>query len=178
LEAACLNTDAKGSISETSYEIVRLLLEYGANPNLYGARDSLLYQLAGRVAAGNDSDYLENIIFLLLDYEAELVSGGTLEKYDHDMLLTFAVQGNNLGFLEALYNNQCYDINHAGNNGVTPLIRAVLPMQDAPNSQIIRFLVENGANPNIADETGNSAYDYARQLDYTEVILILDEATS
>ena len=48
LEAAMLH----GPVSEESYQIARLLLDHGADPNLHGGDETLLDRFAGFLAAG------------------------------------------------------------------------------------------------------------------------------
>lgn len=55
------------------------------------------------------------------------------------------------------------DVNHQNNFGYTVLIEAVALTDGSKIYQdLIRVLLENGANPNLKDNYGKTALDYAQ----------------
>jgi ankyrin repeat protein len=56
--------------------------------------------------------------------------------------------------------NNKIDLNHKNLDGDTPLIFASKHIRNFQSEQIILFLLENGADPNIKNNTGNTYLDY------------------
>ncbi len=56
-------------------------------------------------------------------------------------------------------------------DGQTMLVLAV----GADKTEIVKMLAENGANPDIKDGMGMSAYDYAKLFKKTEILSILEK---
>lgn len=73
--------------------------------------------------------------------------------------LMFAVHNNKNPDITATLINHGADVNARNGEGRTPLILAVIGNR---NHQIIRILIEHDANVEITDNTGKSAWDYAR----------------
>lgn len=63
------------------------------------------------------------------------------------------------------------DLNTVSKDGQTILVLAV----GADKTEIVKMLAENGANPDIKDGMGMSAYDYAVLFKKTEILSILEK---
>ena len=63
------------------------------------------------------------------------------------------------------------DLNTVSKDGQTMLVLAV----GADKTEIVKMLAENGANPDIKDGMGMSAYDYAVLFKKTEILSILEK---
>lgn len=57
------------------------------------------------------------------------------------------------------------DINAQDNQGTTTFINVVRHPQAMMRLSILDFMIENGANPNIPDKSGNNVWDYAAEQD-------------
>jgi len=69
------------------------------------------------------------------------------------------------------------DVDHVNNLGWTALLEAVILGNGGPAyTQIVRLLVDAGANVNIEDRGGVTALQHARRSGYTEIVAILDAA--
>lgn len=80
-----------------------------------------------------------------------------LQKNDHDTVKAFAVAGATW-------------LNEKDSAGKTPLVRAA----QAGQAESVEALGEMGADPNIKDNQGKSALDYAKKQSFTKTIKILN----
>ncbi|MGB1428671.1 MAG: ankyrin repeat domain-containing protein [Cycloclasticus sp.] len=62
-------------------------------------------------------------------------------------------------------------INMQNNNSETLLMHAIMDN----DLEKVRFLIENGADINILDKNGSSAFDYAIEINNEEIMKILDK---
>lgn len=65
------------------------------------------------------------------------------------------------------------DINHQRDGGWTPLISAAV----FGNLDMVKYLIERGANPNITDKRGRNALDHARRKGNKEIVTELKKVT-
>ncbi len=69
------------------------------------------------------------------------------------------------------------DLNHVNSLGWTCLLEAVILGDGGPKHQeIVRLVLQAGANPNIADTKGDTALGHARGKSQTQIIAILEAA--
>ncbi len=67
------------------------------------------------------------------------------------------------------------DVNHVNDLGWTALLEAVILGDGDPDHQeIVRILLEAGADPLIADRDGVTALEHARRSGYAEIVALLD----
>lgn len=77
-------------------------------------------------------------------------------------VITDAIEGNLIGLQKAV--DEGRDLNYRNADGETALMYAVANKRN----DIVRFLVENGANPSIQSVKGKTALDYAVSFDNQE----------
>ena len=69
------------------------------------------------------------------------------------------------------------DVNHVNNLGWTALLEAVILGDGGPrHTEIVKLLVDAGANVSIADRDGVTPLIHARRRGYTEMVTILERA--
>ena len=67
------------------------------------------------------------------------------------------------------------DVNHVNNLGWTALLEAVILGDGGEgHTEIVRMLLEAGADTTIADREGVTALEHARERGYTEMIRLLE----
>ena len=146
-------------------ETVRLLIEAGAdidqrdqrsdNVLLYAGASGMLDIVRLAIAAGADT-HLTNRF------------GGTA--------LIPAAERGHVEVVRELLETSDVDVNHVNNLGWTALLEAII-LSDGGlrHQQIVRLLLEHGANPNLADGEGVTPLAHARQRGYTAIAAILAE---
>jgi ankyrin repeat protein len=149
----------KGNESETPFymacehgrdDVLSLLLNRGANPNLRPALDKpALFHL---IAYGFECDIIRDIVQKGLNIN---------EIYRDDNILHFFIKyaHNHHNDAADMMNLliEYVDINYKDSTGNTALINAVKEQF----SDIIEILIEAGADPDIKNKHNKSAYDYA-----------------
>jgi ankyrin repeat protein len=69
------------------------------------------------------------------------------------------------------------NIDHVNRLGWTALLEAIILGDGGPrHTEVVRLLVEAGADVNLADGQGVSPLTHAQQQDYQEIITILQSA--
>jgi ankyrin repeat protein len=153
-------------------EIVKLLLEAGADPNIQTLNgDTPLIEASQR-------KYMEEeIISLLLSYKADsnikrnkrnLIT--SRPQYDWTALIYAANEG--LTKVVSLLLKAGANPNIKDDDGVTALKRAALKGY----TEIVSLLLKAGANPNIKDDDGVTALNKAALKGYTEIVSLLLKA--
>jgi len=157
----CLSVGTYGMAHEN--EIVRMLLAAGANPNLCAER--ILYS----AAHGASDNAIRQILAKGVDF-----SGIDVDKSSEWMATVW--------WLREVDRRPLFDLLHAsgahvnGNTGYyAPLITQVV--QDPEQGvEELRYLLSIGCNPLQKDKHGKTALEYARELNRTELIPILEDA--
>ena len=123
--------------------IVQLLLEHGADPNAKNDQGASPLYLAVQ------SDHYETAK-LLIEHKADtnLHSGEHLNVPIH-----FAIDFENMKILKLLIENGA-SINFKGSDGFTALMFVVY-YEKIKNEEIVRFLLEHGADPNVMGTNDN-----------------------
>jgi uncharacterized protein len=68
-------------------------------------------------------------------------------------------------------------VDHVNNLGWTALLEAVILGDGGPaHQQIVRMLLDAGANPTIADREGVTPLEHARSSGYAEIVAMLERA--
>lgn len=157
---------------EDMYEKVKLFVKYGADINVEFVRIPGYWE---QLSENEKEERINTVIYLWecgID-EWEYV-GTEFEK----TLLHDAAERIEAGCLEILYKNEkrpMYGLlNQKDANGETPLFYAVR----ANNSGNCQFLINEGADVNIENNEGKTAYDIAVELEYEECIEILESEIS
>ena len=71
------------------------------------------------------------------------------------------------------------DVDHVNNLGWTALLEAVILGDGGPaHVEIVRMLLEAGADRSIADRDGVTALEHARERGYDELVRLLEETPS
>ena len=144
------------AIKSGSPEIVNYLIENGAKTNIETSNGNLATYLvqAYKPARGNEKNTVfEEKLEILKNNKVNL----TAKNKNGETLYHTAVIKNDLNLLKALENLNI-DINAANNEGFTPLHKAALV---AKNEQILKYLIEKGANKTMVTEFDETAYDLA-----------------
>ena len=157
----CLSVGTYGMAHES--EIVRMLLAAGANPNLCAER--ILYS----AAHGASDNAIRQILAKGVDF-----SGIDVDKSSEWMATVW--------WLREVDRRPLFDLLHAsgahvnGNTGYyAPLITQVV--QDPEQGvEELRYLLSIGSNPLQKDKHGKTALEYARELNRTELIPLLENA--
>jgi ankyrin repeat protein len=146
-------------------EIARLLIEAGADVN---AKDSI-----------SDSPYLYaaaegrlDILRLTLAHGADLAA---TNRYGGTGLIPAAHHGH-VEAVRILLGTRI-DRDHVNRLGWTALLEAIVLGDGGPaHTEIVRLLVEGGANPNLADGNGARPLRLARERGQTAIAAILERA--
>ncbi len=126
-------------------EIVRALLEAGADPFCgKGSNDSVILETANMRPTGSSTSGKDFSEW----YDEKIAREIT------DMLLM-------------LLNDEGLDYER---NGETLLMHAAL----GQNAYLIKYLIENGCDPNCVDQHGKTAYDYALRTENQEIIALFE----
>ena len=157
----CLGVGTYGMAHES--EIVHMLLAAGANPNLCAER--ILYS----AAHGASDNAIRQILAKGVDF-----SGIDVDKSSEWMATVW--------WLREVDRRPLFDLLHAsgahvnGNTGYyAPLITQVV--QDPEQGvEELRYLLSIGCNPLQKDKHGKTALEYARELNRTELIPLLENA--
>lgn len=168
------NIDTKDSQGRTALliatrnndiEIARLLIDAGADVNSQDQiQDSpLLYAgAAGRI----------EILRMILKAKPNFK---IYNRYGGSALIPAAEKGHVEVVKELLKTK--IDINHVNNLGWTALMEAVVLSDGGPtHQQIIRLLVDAGADVNIPDRDKVTALTHAKKKGYKEIVTILEKA--
>ena len=148
-------------------KVAQLLIKVGANVN---AKDSI-----------NDSSYLYagaegrlEILLMTLNHGADLAS---VNRYGGTALIPAAHHGH-IEIVSQLLKTKI-DIDHVNNPGWTALLEAII-LGDGGETyiEIVRLLVNAGADVNIADANGLSPLDHALDAGYLKITDILRAATT
>lgn len=112
-------------------------------------------------AAGNDR--LPMLKFLLLNG-----AGLNPEKRFENSAFIEAISSDSHNAIEFLL-SQKIDINHQGEDKLTPLIWAVIK----GNEKLVDILLKAGANPNLADVSGRNVFHYAARMGNLGILKLL-----
>jgi len=145
-------------------EIAKLLIEYGADVNLYGSgrQPPLFFTI--------DTDTLEEeersnqLVTLFMDNGANPIN-----ENNGNSILHTAVRSNSALITENLINNYHLPVDEIGEKGKTPL------MWGARENSLgaVKLLLEHGADKSIKDNEGKTAYNYAIEGGNREVAELL-----
>jgi ankyrin repeat protein len=147
-------------------EVVRALLEAGADVNIRDARLDNPFLYAG-------AEGLPEILKLAYDAGAD----PTITNRFGGTALIPACERGHVEIVEYLLNETTVDVNHVNNLGWTCLLEAIILSDGGERHQeIVRMVIEHGADVNIADKNGVSPLAHARSRGFTEIEELLAAA--
>lgn len=159
-------TAAMIAVHTNQLDIFNLLIEKGAdinirdqrsdNPLLYAGAEGLLDFVRASVAAGADTT-LTN-------------------RFGGSALIPAADRGH-VDIVRELLATSDVNIDHVNNLGWTALLEAILLGDGGSRHQeIVKLLVEYGADVNLADSQGVTPLQHAKRLGYEEMVHTLEQA--
>lgn len=165
-------TDSKGrtpvmvATYENDVKTARILIDAGADVNIQDGMKNNPFLYAG--AEG----YLE-ILKLTIDAGADPT---LTNRYGGTALIPAAEHGH-IEVIKELLTRTNIDVNHVNNLGWTALMEAiVLNDGNKEQQQVIRLLIEHGADINIPDHDGVTPLQHARAHKFKEIEEILLQA--
>ena len=162
---------------ESTYEIIKMLIDYGADVNTAKGNKEIIWVLAGKASVCGDPDELKTIektIVCLIDNKS------VTENEDNWTILHYAAQFKDSEFMKYIldtYDFSAYINAKTQTLGYTPLICAVNKQSNEEQELIetINVLLSHGADPLIMDSSGKTAYDYSLEKNYFEASLLLKQ---
>ncbi|OJG27501.1 ankyrin repeat-containing protein [Enterococcus caccae] len=153
------------STHENFIEIAKQLIDAGADINLQDHISDSPYLYAG--AQGKT----EILAYML---EKQVPDQQKVNRFGGNALIPAAEKGH-LENVKLLLKDGRVAIDHQNNYGYTALIEAVA-LRDGSEiyQQIVKVLLEGGADKTLKDNTGRTAEDYARSLGYSEMLHTLN----
>lgn len=166
------------------YQIVKLLLDAGANPNQIGPMGISALHFA--VNTMNRRSSLK-IVKLLInrganvhcltnnDYDILMLTIASMDEYDiisqpFHLDVPFRTSGDSLNFIDDLLKNG-FDINHTNVYGTTPLMLAVKLYTDNALT-LVKLLLEHGADVNRVDHDGFTSLMWAAKNSRTKLPIL------
>jgi ankyrin repeat protein len=142
-------TALKEAIIRNKREVVKILIEAGANVN-DKAHD---WTPLGLALVASSEDIFKDLIFAGANYSERFSNGKTL-------LIAAASSGGKEKLAVLLFFGE--DINATDKNGVNALMNAILGSYP-PNPYVIKFLISKGININAVSDEGLTALDYVKR---------------
>ena len=156
------------------YNIIRLLVNHGANVNAFCSSQKdgeIIWSLPGKIRFTTDEQeiyYLEQTILLLASNGSVLLSSGNWSLIHH------IAPCNDCVFMEKIIYE--YDLKKYINDqttilGYSPLICSIVLFKgkESDHKEMIKLLLREGADVTLKDSKGKTAYDYAIENGYYEL---------
>lgn len=198
-EVLDMKTQIIKAVNSNNYNLVKELLEKGADVNIQDERDRSLLMTAvynnnydisklliENKADINKQDDMKNNPFLYSGAEGYLDILKLLAKAGADTKITNRYGGVALipaserGHTETvkyLLESTDIDVNHINNLGWTALLEAIILGNGGKDHiEIVNLLLKHGADPNIADKNGVTPLEHAREKNYKEIENLLIKA--
>lgn len=154
------------AVHNNQIELAKKLIDAGANVNIQDNIADSPYLYAG--AEGRT----EILAYMLSHSEPDQ---SIVNRFGGNALIPAAEKGH-LETVKLLLTDGHVTINHQNNYGYTALIEAVALRDGSKVYQdIVSELLKYGANPDITDNYGKSAKDYANELGYGTISKLLKE---
>ena len=153
------------------FEVARALIEAGADLNVRDdSRQSA--HLIATSEVGEDDEVLEFLRYTI----ARGADVTVLDSYNGTGLIRAADRGY-VSIVRELLETTATDIDHVNNLGWTALLEAViLGHGDEAHTEVVRLLIEAGADVNLADRNGTTPYRHAKRNGYSEIAELLAAA--
>lgn len=147
---------------QNNLSIADLLIQSGADVNVQDNTKQSAYLIA------TSEGYLD-LLRLTLQAGANVHSK---DSYNGTGLIRAAERGHVEIIKELLKTD--IDVNHVNNLGWTALLEAIILGDGGPrHTEVVRLLVQAGADVNLPDSNGISPLAHARQRDYLQIVEIL-----
>ena len=147
-------------------DALRALLEAGADVNAQDATLDNPFLYAGR-------EGLLDILRMANEAEAD----PTITNRFGGVALIPASERGHVEVVRYLLNETDIDVDHVNRLGWTALLEAILLSDGGPRHQeIVEMLLENGADPDLADGDGVRPLTHARTRGQTEIVALLEAA--
>lgn len=151
---------------DNNIEVAKLLIRAGADINQQDSIQDSAYLYAG--AQGKTE-----ILKYMIEYAEP--NQNVVNRYGGNALIPAAEKGH-LNNVKLLLVDGKVAIDHQNNFGYTALIEAVaLTDGSEVYQQIVQELVTFHANKELRDNSGKTAFDYAKEKGYTAMIKLLEE---
>jgi ankyrin repeat protein len=158
---------AARSLNVERFAIAQLLIDYGADINYadkWGVAPVLSFSLSHNSKDDYDLGYDLFLRFVSLGVIPE-----SIQEFTYGNFLLYAVTTNNVLIVDYLINVLDYDIHTTGKDGVSALIRA----SQYHSTLVVEYLLERDVDISYKDDFNKSAYDYALEKDYTDIMILL-----
>lgn len=144
------------------------MLDYHADVDYINKREkhTILYFTVGY---NRHDDYAKGYELFLRFLSLNAVPDSS-QEFTYGNFLLYAVTTNNVLIVDYLINSMNYDLHSIGKDGVSALIRAT----QYNATLVVEYLVQEGADISYRDGFNKSAYDYAVEKNYAEIISILE----
>ena len=150
----------------TQAKSVRVLLQAGADINLRDNRSDNPFLYAG-------AEGLAEILSLAIEAGADTK---LTNRFGGTALIPAAERGH-VEIVRELLTRTDVDVNHVNNLGWTALLEAIVLGNGSPRQlEVVRLLIEAGAEVNLADANGATPLALARQRNYEGIIEVLLKA--
>jgi cytohesin len=158
---ACL-TPLHAALQRGHPEVAALLLEHGADLNACGEERELYWPTPLHVAArwGTEADVLR-----LLEHGAD-PNAGSAAPDTLNSALAWAVMARKLGLVGLLL-ERGLDLRHPRHR------EALLQAAQRGHAEMVRLLIENGADPGVSNRQGQTPLELARRSGHAEVVALL-----
>ena len=150
---------------QNQLEVAKVLIEAGADVNAQDNTQQSAYLIS------TSDGYLE-LLQLTLANGADVHS---LDSFNGTGLIRAADRGH-VEIIEELLKTDI-DIDHVNRLDWTALLEAIILGDGGPrHTEVVRLLVEAGADVNLADGNGVTPLEHARRRGFEEMVMILEEA--
>jgi ankyrin repeat protein len=147
-------------------DTVRTLIQAGADINLRDNRSDNPFLYSG-------AEGLLEILRLTIEARADTL---LTNRFGGTALIPAAERGH-VDIVKELLTRTDVDVNHVNNLGWTALLEAImLGDGGARHTEVVRLLVEAGADVNLADAEGVTPLAHAQRRGYEEIAAILRQA--
>lgn len=147
------------------FEMAKLLITFGADPNQQAENLDSPFLYAG---ASNQLDFVK----LFLAHGARF---GVFNRYHGTALIPAAERGH-VEMVRLLANTPDFPIDHINRLGWTALIEAII-LGDGSEKyvEIVKILLEAGADRNIPDGEGVTVFQHARKRGFVRILEVLEK---
>ena len=144
-------------------DAARVLLAMGASPDTYDNRSDTPWLVTGVTGSVAMAD-------VMLRFHPDL----TLRNRFGGVSIIPASERGHVGYVRRVAESGI-DVNHVNDLGWTAMLEAVI-LGDGSSAyvEIVRILLDAGADPTIADNDGVSALEHARSRGFTEIARVLE----